>query len=127
MALGGTEFKAVAITGVSSGIGEARALARHIAVADGEAAYACTDAKRRSDLSDLVKSSLDVLRVKHWEEMIDINTKGVLRCLQPIPSLHTHRHVTLRCTSASMGIGEVGLVTMMGRQPLVHLLLGAAR
>jgi NADP-dependent 3-hydroxy acid dehydrogenase YdfG len=117
----GIEDKVVAITGASSGIGEAtalllaergaklvlgarrsdrlEALADRIAAADGEAAYPRTDVKRRDDLSDLVKlacerygkldvfvnnagigpiSPLDDLRVEEWEEMIDINIKGVL-------------------------------------------------
>ena len=75
------------------------ALADRIAGAGGEAAYARTDVKRREDLSDLVKlacerygkldvlvnnagvmpiSPLDDLRVEDWEEMIDVNIKGVL-------------------------------------------------
>ena len=75
------------------------ALAGRIVGAGGEAAYARTDVKRRNDLSDLVRlacerygkldvlvnnagigpiSPLDDLRVEEWEEMIDINIKGVL-------------------------------------------------
>jgi len=75
------------------------ALAARIADAGGEAAYARTDVRRRDDLSDLVKlacerygkldvlvnnagvmpiSPLDDLRVEDWEEMIDVNLKGVL-------------------------------------------------
>ena len=75
------------------------ALAARIADAGGEAAYAPTDVKRRDDLSNLVKlacerygkldvlvnnagvgpiSPLDDLRVEDWEEMIDVNIKGVL-------------------------------------------------
>jgi NADP-dependent 3-hydroxy acid dehydrogenase YdfG len=75
------------------------ALADRIAAAGGEAGYAPTDVKRREDLSSLVKlacdrygkidvlvnnagvgpiSLLDELRVEDWEEMIDINLKGVL-------------------------------------------------
>jgi NADP-dependent 3-hydroxy acid dehydrogenase YdfG len=67
--------------------------------AGGEVAYARTDVKQRDDLSNLVKlaceryrkldvlvnnagigpvSLLDDLRVEDWEEMIDINIKGVL-------------------------------------------------
>src|SRR6202007_1709749 len=76
-----------------------QALVERIAGAGGEAAYAPTDVKRREDLSNLVKlacerygkldvlvnnagimpvSPLDDLRVEDWEEMIDINIKGVL-------------------------------------------------
>src|SRR6476661_8075577 len=75
------------------------ALAARIADAGGAAAYARTDVRRRDDLSDLVKlacerygkldvlvnnagigpiSLLDDLRVEDWEEMIDVNIKGVL-------------------------------------------------
>src|SRR6266566_3490944 len=75
------------------------ALARRIAALGGEAAYARTDVKRREDLSNLVGLAierhgkldvlinnagvapnfpLDELRVEEWEEMIDINLKGVL-------------------------------------------------
>jgi NADP-dependent 3-hydroxy acid dehydrogenase YdfG len=75
------------------------ALAVRIVKAGGEAAYALTDVKRRADLSALVKlacerygkldvlvnnagvapnSLLDDLRVEDWEEMIDVNLKGVL-------------------------------------------------
>ncbi len=119
--MSGIEGKVVAITGASSGIGEATALllaergatvvlgarradlldalVARIADVGGEAAYASTDVRRRDDLSDLVKvacerygtldvlvnnagvmliSPLDDLRVEEWEEMIDVNIKGVL-------------------------------------------------
>lgn len=75
------------------------ALAARIEEAGGEAAWARTDVKRRADLTDLVAlarerfgkldvlvsnagvgpiSPLDDLRVEEWEEMIDVNLKGVL-------------------------------------------------
>ena len=119
--MSGIKDKVVAITGASSGIGEATALllagrgakvvlgarrsdrletlAARITKAGGEAAYASTDVKRREDLSNLVGlacerygkldvlisnagigpiSLLDDLRVEDWEEMIDVNIKGVL-------------------------------------------------
>jgi len=117
----GIKDKVVVITGASSGIGEAtavmlaergakvvlgargldrlEALARRIAGAGGEVAYARTDVRRREDLTSLVNlaceryghldvlinnagimpvSPLDDLRVEDWEDMIDINIKGVL-------------------------------------------------
>ena len=126
--MSGTKGKVVAITGASSGIGEAtalmlagrgaklvlgarrsdrlEALADRIAAAGGEAAYASTDVKRRDDLMDLVKlacerygkldvlvsnagigpiSAFDDLRVEDWEEMIDVNIKGVLRGAASLP------------------------------------------
>ncbi|MEV0786193.1 SDR family oxidoreductase [Streptomyces sp. NPDC050423] len=75
------------------------ALAARIEEAGGEAAWARTDVKRRADLTALVAlarerfgkldvlvsnagvgpiSPLDDLRVEEWEEMIDVNLKGVL-------------------------------------------------
>jgi NADP-dependent 3-hydroxy acid dehydrogenase YdfG len=74
-------------------------LAARIRDAGGEAAYARTDVKRRVDVSNLVglaierygkldvlvnnagiapTSLLEELRVEDWEEMIDVNLKGVL-------------------------------------------------
>ena len=113
--------KVVAITGASSGIGEATALllakqgakivlgargegrlvalAARITDAGGDVAYIPTDVKRREDLNTLVGlacerygrldvlvsnagigpiAPLDDLRVDEWDEMIDINIKGVL-------------------------------------------------
>src|SRR5436190_7905082 len=76
-----------------------KALADRIAASGGEVAYIQTDVKRREDLSNLVRlaierygkldvlinnagvapiSLLDELRVEDWEEMIDVNLKGVL-------------------------------------------------
>jgi NADP-dependent 3-hydroxy acid dehydrogenase YdfG len=113
--------KVVAITGASSGIGEAtalllaergakvvlgarradrlEALAARIEKEGGEVSHARTDVRRRDDLSRLVGlarerygrldvlvgnagvmpiSPLDDLRVDDWDEMIDVNVKGVL-------------------------------------------------
>jgi len=76
-----------------------KTLVDHIASTGGQAAYSPTDVKRRDDLANLVKltcerfgkldvlvnnagiaptSLLDELRVQDWEEMIDVNIKGVL-------------------------------------------------
>ena len=113
--------KVIAITGASSGIGEAaalllakrgakivlgarrldrlEALAARIAAAGGDAVYAATDVRRREDILALVAlacdrfgkldvlisnagigpiSRFDDLQVEDWEEMIDVNIKGVL-------------------------------------------------
>src|SRR5438067_1111178 len=81
------------------GLDRLEALADRIARAGGGTVYARTDVKRREDLSNLVRlacerygkldvlvnnagvmpvSPLDDLRVEDWENMIDINIKGVL-------------------------------------------------
>jgi NADP-dependent 3-hydroxy acid dehydrogenase YdfG len=75
------------------------ALAERVALAGGEVVFARVDVKRRADLAALVAlarerfgrldvlvsnagigpiSLLDELRVEDWEEMIDVNIKGVL-------------------------------------------------
>ncbi|MEU3906957.1 SDR family oxidoreductase [Streptomyces goshikiensis] len=117
----GIDGKVVAITGASSGIGEATALllaargarlvlgARRsdrltdlvgrITEAGGEAVHIRTDVTRREDLHALVGlarerfgrldvlvsnagsgaiSPLDDLRVDEWDQMVDVNIKGVL-------------------------------------------------
>ena len=81
------------------GLDRLEALATRIHDAGGEVTYAVTDVKQRDNLSNLVKlaldrygkldvlfnnagvmpvSPLDDLRVDEWDEMIDINIKGVL-------------------------------------------------
>lgn len=119
--MSGITDKVIAITGASSGIGEAtalllaergakvvlgargpdrlEALAARIADAGGDVAHARTDVRRREDVAGLVGlagdrygrldvlisnagvmpiSPLDELRVEDWEEMVDVNLKGVL-------------------------------------------------
>ena len=119
--MAGIQNKVVAITGASSGIGEAtalllaergakvvlaarradrlEALAAKIEAAGGQAAFAVTDVRRRQDLVALVEAAqarfgrldvlvgnaglgavapLDDLAVDDWDDMIDINIKGVL-------------------------------------------------
>src|SRR5882724_6769263 len=81
------------------GLDRLQSLARRIERAGCEVAYAQTDVRRREDLTGLVNlacerygqldvlinnagigpiSPLDDLRVEDWENMIDINSKGVL-------------------------------------------------
>jgi NADP-dependent 3-hydroxy acid dehydrogenase YdfG len=83
------------------------ALAARITASGGEAVYAPTDVKRRKDVSNLVGlaierygkldvlvnnagiapiSLLDELRVDDWEEMIDVNLKGVLYGIAAAPA-----------------------------------------
>jgi NADP-dependent 3-hydroxy acid dehydrogenase YdfG len=120
-AVSGMEGKVIAITGASSGIGEATArplgergakivlgarradrlqpLCESISAEGGDASYVCTDVKRREDLTALVAAAcerygkldvlisnagvapislLDDLKVEDWEEMLDVNIRGVL-------------------------------------------------
>jgi NADP-dependent 3-hydroxy acid dehydrogenase YdfG len=117
----GIDGKVVAITGASSGIGEASALllasrgaklvlgarrsdrldalAARIEAEGGTVAWTRTDVRRRGDLADLVAcarehygaldvlvnnagtgpiSPFDELRVEDWDQMIDVNFRGVL-------------------------------------------------
>ena len=81
------------------GLDRLQALAARITEAGGEAAHARTDVRRRDDLAALVRlacerygrldvfisnagvgpiAPLDDLRVEEWDEMIDVNVKGVL-------------------------------------------------
>src|SRR6185436_20493135 len=81
------------------GLDRMQSLARRIEKAGGEVAYAQTDVRKREDVTSLVNlacerygqldvlinnagigpiSPLDDLRVEDWENMIDINIKGVL-------------------------------------------------
>lgn len=119
--MSGIKDKVVAVTGASSGMGEAtalllaergakvalgarrserlEALVASIAEGGGDAAWTRVDVRRRDDVRDLVElacdryGKLDVvvsnagigpisplgdLRVEEWEQMIDINVKGVL-------------------------------------------------
>jgi NADP-dependent 3-hydroxy acid dehydrogenase YdfG len=83
----------------ATGLDRLRAVADRIVQAGGEAAYAITDVRRREDVKNLVNlackrfgkldvlvnnagigpiSPLDDLRVSEWEDMVDINIKGVL-------------------------------------------------
>ena len=152
----GFQDKVVAITGASSGIGEATALllsergvkvvlgargldrleflVARIADAGGEAACARTDVKRREDLSELVKlacqrfgkldvlvsnagiapiSLLDDLRVEDWEDMIDVNIKGVLYGIAaalPLMVRQKSGHIVSIASIAGHRVGPAGAV-----------------
>lgn len=144
--MSGIEGKVIAITGASSGIGEATALllaecgakvvlgargsdrlkvlADRIVAADGEAAYALTDVKKRQDLSNLVGlaierygkldvlvsnagvapiSLLDELRVEDWDQMIDVNLKGVLYGIAAALPIFRKRRYHWRWTRGRLG------------------------
>ena len=107
------------------GIERLEALATRIADAGGDVAFAATDVKKRSDVSALVDlaiarhgridvmvnnagigpiSPLDELRVDDWEEMIDINIKGVLygiAAVLPIFRTQGVGHVVNTCSTAA--------------------------
>ncbi|KPI16999.1 3-oxoacyl-(acyl-carrier-protein) reductase [Actinobacteria bacterium OK074] len=76
-----------------------RAVAARVEESGGEAAWLATDVRRRTDLAGLVElardrygrvdvlvgnagvgpiSAMDALRVEDWEDMVDVNLKGVL-------------------------------------------------
>ena len=119
--MSGIQGKVIALTGASSGIGEAtavllaargatvvlgarradrlEALCERITKAGGQASYVVTDVRKREDLARLVDAALerhgkldvlfsnagiapvsllDDLRVDDWDEMMDVNVKGVL-------------------------------------------------
>jgi NADP-dependent 3-hydroxy acid dehydrogenase YdfG len=80
-------------------VGRLQVLADRIIAAGGQAVYAATDVKKQADLAALVNlacerfgrldvvvnnagvaglAPMDELRVSEWEEMIDVNIKGVL-------------------------------------------------
>ena len=112
------------------GLDRLEALAARITDAGGEAACARTDVRQRDDLAMLVKlacdrygkldvlvnnagigpiSPLDELRVEDWEDMIDVNIKGV--CTVSLP----------RCLcSARRGSGTSSI-------PLLPRLIGSCR
>lgn len=143
----GVKGKVVAITGASSGIGEATALllaergarlvlgarrsdrladlVARIEAAGGEAVHIRTDVTRREDLHALVAlaserfgrldvlvnnagtgpiSPLDDLRVDEWDEMVDVNIKGVLHgigaALPVFRTQHAGHFITTASTAA---------------------------
>ncbi|MFJ9965281.1 SDR family oxidoreductase [Streptomyces avermitilis] len=146
----GITDKVVAITGASSGIGEATArllaergakvvlgarrsprlaeVAARIEEAGGEVAHVRTDVKRREDLTALVAtarerfgrldvlvnnagiapiSPLDDLRVEDWEEMIDVNLKGVLYGIAaalPVFRAQGFGHFVTTASTAGLGV-----------------------
>jgi len=137
------EGKVVAITGASSGIGEATALllagsgaklvlgarrddrlailSDRITGSGGAAIHRVTDVRRRGDLVNLVNlarerygkldalvsnagigpiSPLDALRVDEWEDMVDVNIKGVLYGVAAaLPVFRTQGFITVASTA----------------------------
>ncbi|MFE3938965.1 SDR family oxidoreductase [Streptomyces goshikiensis] len=146
----GIDGKVVAITGASSGIGEATALllaargarlvlgARRsdrltdlvgrITEAGGEAVHIRTDVTRREDLHALVGlarerfgrldvlvsnagsgaiSPLDDLRVDEWDQMVDVNIKGVLHGIGaalPVFRAHGSGHFVTTASTAAFRV-----------------------
>lgn len=150
MADTGITGKVVAITGASSGIGEAtalllaqrgarlvlgarrtdrlEALAARIAAAGVEVALAGTDVRRRAEVEALVRlasdrfgrldvmvnnagvgliSPLDDLRVEDWDEMIDVNVRGVLHGIAaalPVFRAQGSGHISTTLSTAGLTI-----------------------
>ncbi|MFI6865007.1 SDR family oxidoreductase [Streptomyces sp. NPDC050421] len=145
--MSGIEGKVVAITGASSGIGEATALllaergarlvlgarrsdrlaelVERIEKAGGAAVQTRTDVTRRDDLHHLIAlagerfgrldvlvsnagagtiSPLDDLRVDEWDQMVDVNVKGVLHgigaALPVFRAQGTGQFITIASTAA---------------------------
>ncbi len=114
--MSGLEGKVVAITGASSGIGEAtalllaergakvvlgargsdrlEALADRIEASGGEAAYARTDVKRREDLSNLVGLAIE----RYGKLDVLVNNACPYRKVRLSFFSYTYRHLVLTVT-----------------------------